>query len=775
MKRNIRWRRKDSIFFRTMLMLSLLSLITLTAMFFFVTMIVTGNQRSRMQQAHEAQLRQAAVYVDAEILAIEHSNGQILRANDAISLMVTPRQRNSDTGYRVVSSLKTAADQNELVKNKFLYLPTTEEVYSSVGNFLSIEDSEHRTEVQQYLKERENGRTPGAESTSRLLFSGGRMYIVTDFCVPVFIGALFAEVDLTALSQQIQIRAEGGEDPFFLFDNEGNLILADSSLRDETEAVIAAGSYRRMEETGTSSGEGAGQNYLVRQSDLYGISYGIHTDPGEERVRPLTVLKVLLPFLLVYAAFSLLYSLNITQRIYGPINRLMEITESEQQNLRRMPAEKGTNELEFLEEAFQSTLGENRRHKELLAEVTQDVLRQTFRDVLNGTLTETDSVIRRMKSLGLSAWTGGTAMAVAGKIVPEGNRELSTVEEGLYRKSLLTILEECRREDLLLVDFFLGADYVAVLLCLPQGEADAAIAAEANVLTDQVRGQLSRLPYTVVFGKGKICHDMVQLRQSWQEALEEVQYRNYLNQTPRQDWEERPGRPEDADSLHFRKRAQDLADLAEKEKMEEAEAAVRTITGELCAVETGRRAALLESITDTLAERMISMHVTQEEIRDMMLGQTIAKISTMPDSAEESEGIRNLLMSVTKAIHTNSRKNRFRYVDAAKEYIAAHYSDGNLSLNEVSEAVGISAPYLSAVFAEISKGGFSTYLSNYRVETAKRFLEETSQNVAEIGYKCGFNSAQSFSRVFKKVVGLAPGQYRDKYLRQAGGTGESTI
>ena len=59
------------------------------------------------------------------------------------------------------------------------------------------------------------------------------------------------------------------------------------------------------------------------------------------------------------------------------------------------------------------------------------------------------------------------------------------------------------------------------------------------------------------------------------------------------------------------------------------------------------------------------------------------------------------------------------------------------------------------------KENFNSYLNSYRVKQAKQFLEETSQNIAEIGYKCGFNSAQSFSRVFKKYTGYTPGQYRE--------------
>ena len=82
-----------------------------------------------------------------------------------------------------------------------------------------------------------------------------------------------------------------------------------------------------------------------------------------------------------------------------------------------------------------------------------------------------------------------------------------------------------------------------------------------------------------------------------------------------------------------------------------------------------------------------------------------------------------------------------------------------------------SSPYLSGIFTEVNKGGFSSYLNAFRVEQAKQFLKEAEESVAEIGYKCGFNSAQSFSRVFKKHTGFTPGQYRER--QKEGGEGNS--
>ena len=62
---------------------------------------------------------------------------------------------------------------------------------------------------------------------------------------------------------------------------------------------------------------------------------------------------------------------------------------------------------------------------------------------------------------------------------------------------------------------------------------------------------------------------------------------------------------------------------------------------------------------------------------------------------------------------------------------------------------------------------FTVYLNRYRVERAKEFLAKMSSPTGEIGELCGFNSAQNFTRVFKKYAGVTPGQYRDELRRRA--------
>ena len=46
---------------------------------------------------------------------------------------------------------------------------------------------------------------------------------------------------------------------------------------------------------------------------------------------------------------------------------------------------------------------------------------------------------------------------------------------------------------------------------------------------------------------------------------------------------------------------------------------------------------------------------------------------------------------------------------------------------------------------------------------ARQLLQLTTQSIADIGFQAGFNSSQNFTRVFKKHMGMPPGQYREQH------------
>lgn len=98
-------------------------------------------------------------------------------------------------------------------------------------------------------------------------------------------------------------------------------------------------------------------------------------------------------------------------------------------------------------------------------------------------------------------------------------------------------------------------------------------------------------------------------------------------------------------------------------------------------------------------------------------------------------------------------------VAMAREYIAEHYTE-NLALTDVAEAVGISGGYLSTLFNQELKCGFVDYLNRVRIDRACCYLEQNYLKNYEIAYKAGFRDEKYFSKVFKKVKGMSPKEYR---------------
>ncbi len=99
------------------------------------------------------------------------------------------------------------------------------------------------------------------------------------------------------------------------------------------------------------------------------------------------------------------------------------------------------------------------------------------------------------------------------------------------------------------------------------------------------------------------------------------------------------------------------------------------------------------------------------------------------------------------------------FVSEAQKYIEEHYSEP-LTLVDVAEQVGISGGYLSMMFSQTLQMGFVDYLNQVRIEHACTYLEQNFFKNYEIAYRVGFRDEKYFSRVFKKVKGQTPREYR---------------
>ncbi|MBE34392.1 MAG: AraC family transcriptional regulator [Opitutaceae bacterium] len=102
-------------------------------------------------------------------------------------------------------------------------------------------------------------------------------------------------------------------------------------------------------------------------------------------------------------------------------------------------------------------------------------------------------------------------------------------------------------------------------------------------------------------------------------------------------------------------------------------------------------------------------------------------------------------------------------VSRARVYISKH-QDEEISLNEVSKAVNMSAFYFCKTFKKSTGMTFTDYLSRVRVEKVKNLLLNPHKRISEVAYATGFQSLSQFNRVFRKITGESPTIYRERAL-----------
>jgi YesN/AraC family two-component response regulator len=98
-------------------------------------------------------------------------------------------------------------------------------------------------------------------------------------------------------------------------------------------------------------------------------------------------------------------------------------------------------------------------------------------------------------------------------------------------------------------------------------------------------------------------------------------------------------------------------------------------------------------------------------------------------------------------------------ITRAKQFIQEHHTE-DLSLGMVSRAVNTSTFYFCKMFKKATGINFTDYLSRIRIEKAKNLLLNPNLRISEVAYQVGFQSLTHFNRIFKKLAGQSPTQYR---------------
>ena len=96
------------------------------------------------------------------------------------------------------------------------------------------------------------------------------------------------------------------------------------------------------------------------------------------------------------------------------------------------------------------------------------------------------------------------------------------------------------------------------------------------------------------------------------------------------------------------------------------------------------------------------------------------------------------------------------------KYIQQHYSEDQLSVQEISDHLQMTSSYLISIFKEKTGTTIKQYLMEHRMERAKELLKDKRLKIFDIATQVGYHDGEHFAKNFKKVVGITASEYRER-------------
>lgn len=116
------------------------------------------------------------------------------------------------------------------------------------------------------------------------------------------------------------------------------------------------------------------------------------------------------------------------------------------------------------------------------------------------------------------------------------------------------------------------------------------------------------------------------------------------------------------------------------------------------------------------------------------------------------------------AIFKGQRNHGDRDIQKVQDYIEAHYPD-KLSIETLAGLIHTGRRTFERRFKEATNNTPIEYIQRVRIEAAKSSFEASRKNVTEIMWDVGYTDTKAFRDIFKKITGLTPVEYRNKFAK----------
>ncbi|WP_028553128.1 helix-turn-helix domain-containing protein [Paenibacillus sp. UNC451MF] len=469
---------------------------------------------------------------------------------------------------------------------------------------------------------------------------------------------------------------------------------------------------------------------------------------------------------LLMIGIGIVWIVYVTRRNYQPIESIVARIDSyAAQRSSSLSGLSGQDEFRFIETALDDLVERTMTFQKLREEDLIFRKRNFFKELIEGTRpVSSDQFETEMRLYGLQEDIGILAIAVVeiDKYAEYCSR-YNQRDQYLLKFALSSVVTEISQNEGIRVWMeWTSNAQLSVMVHLPD---DADTTALASQMFDKVKQWVNQhLAFTVTVGIGAIIDRIDEVPGSHEEALEALQYKSSLggNRVIEHGDVSDKSQGEVYKHLHLMRSMGQKFRLGDKEwKLEQEQLFRELVDGFFTRDDVF---AILHYLIYHMQREVMELPV---ELQDIWTNEALPRLSEALERLDTiSELEQEFTVVLTEAFDRleNLRTARTHHplMLRVKEYLNEHYANPELSLTYLSDEFELNAKYLSQMFKEEFGVNFLDYLGNVRIQQAKRLLLESGESIQEIGVQVGYPNVRSFMRVFKKLTGVTPGEYRKK-------------
>jgi len=139
----------------------------------------------------------------------------------------------------------------------------------------------------------------------------------------------------------------------------------------------------------------------------------------------------------------------------------------------------------------------------------------------------------------------------------------------------------------------------------------------------------------------------------------------------------------------------------------------------------------------------------------------VSGLGPITDDEELSQWVRETFEHLIDSVFSHAPDHRQLRIQLVLNYLREHYGEP-IRRDELAARMGMSRAHFSRTVKEATGRSFSELLQQMRIEKATGLLRQTDWTILAIALECGFEEAAYFTRVFKKVIGQSPSEFRKR-------------